>query len=344
MRAAVMSAPGVLELEDLPDPTCPRGGVLIEVKACAICGTDVKMLQNGHRDLICPRVLGHEIVGRIVEGDSPGMGFADGDLVQVWPGIACGKCRPCQRGNDSQCRSMKILGFNLDGGFAEMMALPAESTRRGLTILGAGVDPALLALAEPLACCINGQELARVSKGDTVLIIGGGPVGCLHALLARIRGAEKIIISELLENRIMAALRTQADRVVDAASESLKEVVSEETGGQGADVILPSTPEVKVDDSMMRMLAPRGRLCIFSGPKVENGRETVDVRSMHYRETTLVGAYGSTSRLNREAVRMIASGELDPGWIITKRSSLDGIDDAMKHSGLRLGLKAVIDF
>ncbi|HWQ18684.1 MAG TPA: zinc-binding dehydrogenase, partial [Methanotrichaceae archaeon] len=205
-------------------------------------------------------------------------------------------------------------------------------------------DPALLALAEPLACCINGQELARVSQGDTVLIIGGGPIGCLHALLARLRGAEKVIVSELLENRIVAAKRAQADRVVDAASESLNDVVSEETGGQGVDVILPATPEVKVDDSIMRMLASRGRLCIFSGPKAENGREMIDVRSLHYRETTLVGAYGSTSSLNREAVRMIASGELDLGWVITKRSPLDKIGDAMEHSARRLCLKAVIDF
>ncbi|HWQ19963.1 MAG TPA: alcohol dehydrogenase catalytic domain-containing protein, partial [Methanotrichaceae archaeon] len=188
MKAAVMSAPGVLELKDLPDLECPKGGAIIEVEACAICGTDVKMLQSGHRDLTYPRILGHEIVGRIVESDSPGMGFSDGDLVQVWPGIACGRCRPCQRGFDSQCRSMKILGFNFDGGFAEMMALPAESISRGLTLLDGGIDPALLALAEPLACCINAQELARVSQGDTVLIIGGGPTGCLHALLARLRG------------------------------------------------------------------------------------------------------------------------------------------------------------
>lgn len=336
-----MNSPGALDLEDLPDPSCPRGGALIKVEACAVCGTDVKMLQAGHRDLTYPRILGHEIVGRIAEIDH--QGFAEGDLVQVWPGIACGRCRPCLRGNDSLCRSMKILGFNLDGGFAEMMALPEESIDRGLCLLEGHLDPAVLALAEPLACCINGQVLARVSEGDSVLIIGGGPIGCLHALLARLRGAGKVIIAERLENRIATARRLKADRVIDAASESLEEVVAEETLGLGMDVILPATPEVKVDGAMLRMLAPRGRICIFSGPKIENGREMIDLRSMHYRETTLVGAYGSTSSLNREAVRMIASEDLDPGWLITKRSSLDRIGDALAHSAQRLGLKAVID-
>ena len=201
MKAAVLKGPGLLELDDLPDPLCPKGGALLEIKACAVCGTDVKMREQGHRDLSYPRVLGHEMVGRIVEIDANSR-LAEGDLVQVWPGIACGRCRPCLRGADNRCPSIKIMGFNCDGGFAELLALPEQSLSGGVNLLPGNVDPALAALAEPLACCINGQEQARVSEGDCVLIYGGGPIGALHALLAELQGAEKIIVAERLPGRI----------------------------------------------------------------------------------------------------------------------------------------------
>jgi L-iditol 2-dehydrogenase len=340
MKAAVLRAPGILELEDLPDPKCPEGGALIEVVACAVCGTDVKMLQNGHKDLVYPRVLGHEIVGKVAEIDR-NCGIAPGDMVQIWPGVACGGCRPCSRGFDNRCDKIGILGFNLDGGFAELLALPRNSIPRGMNVVPGSVDPGLMALAEPLAACINGQEMARVSRGDTVLILGGGPIGCLHVLFAELRRAESIIVAEKLENRIGKIERHTSARVFDA-SEPLKEIVAEETKGRGVDAILTATPDIKVDNALLRLLAPGGRACIFSGPKAGNYEEPIDIRSVHYRELTVVGSYGCTSRQNRAAAELLASGALDADWIITRRSSLEKIHDAFRHSLKRQGLKSVV--
>lgn len=342
MKAAVLRAPGILELDDLPDPECPMGGALIGVKACSVCGTDVKMLQRGHKDLVYPRILGHEIVGEIAEIDLE-CDIIEGDLVQVWPGIACGSCRPCLRGNDNQCESMKILGFNRDGGFAELVALPKESISRGLNLID-GRAPGLdvISLAEPLACCLNGQELTAVREGDVVLIIGGGPIGCFHVTLAELRGAEKIIVAEKLENRIDKIKRHAFCSVLEA-SQPLQEAVLEENNGKGVDVILMATPEVGIDNSLLKLLAPGGRICIFSGPKSGDYEKTIDVRSMHYRELTIVGAYGCSSRQNKQAARLLASGALDVDWIITKRSNLENIKEAFDHSSERRGLKAVVD-
>ena len=342
MKAAVLKAQGILELDDLPDPECPKGGALIEVKACSVCGTDVKMLQKGHKDLVYPRILGHEIVGKIAEIDQE-CDNIEGDLVQVWPGIACGMCRPCIRGNDNQCESMKILGFNRDGGFAELVALPKESISRGMNLIdprAPGLD--VLSLAEPLACCLNGQELTAVYEGDVVLIIGGGPIGCLHTVLAELRGAEKIIVAEKLENRIGIIKRHTACRVLDA-SETLQGAIYEETHRKGVDVILMATPEVEIDNSLLKLLAPGGRICIFSGPRPEDYERTIDIRSMHYRELTVVGAYGCSSRQNKQAAQLLASGALRVDWIITKRTNLENIGEALDHSSERRGLKAVID-
>lgn len=345
MKAAVLKTPGTLELEDLLDPQCPQGGALIRVKACSVCGTDVKMLQKGHRDLVYPRVLGHEIVGRVVEIDE-GQEIREGDLVQVWPGLACGKCRPCLRGRDNECEKMKILGFNRDGGFAELIALPRESISRGLVPIKGCANPDIISLAEPLACCINGQELTRVSESDAVLIIGGGPIGCLHALLAELRGAEMIIVVEKLEGRIRRIKRHTDYRVVDASGslpEILQDAVATETEGKGVDVILMATPEVKVDNSLLKMLAPGGRICIFSGPRQGDYEQVIDLKSMHYRELTMVGAYGCSSRQNRMAVELLSSGKIKADWIVTRRTSLSEIADAFDHASERKGMKSVVE-
>ena len=336
-----MRSPGVMEVEEIPDPIAPEGGTLLKVEACSVCGTDLKILSAGHRDLAYPRVLGHEIVGRVMEAPD-GSTAQEGDTIQVWPGIACGRCRPCMRGHDSQCKDMGILGFNRDGGFGEMMALPRESFAMGLNILPKGANPPEATLAEPLGCCINAQDLAGVSRGDFVLIIGSGPTGILHALLARQRGAEKIILSEKLEARRRLAERA-ADRVVDASSEDLPSIVAEETGSEGVDAIMLATPEVEVDTSLLHLLAPRGSICAFSGPKPGSWIKPMDIRSIHYRDITLVGSYGCPSSCNRMAAEMISSGTLDISWLLTFRTSLERIGEAFDHAAGRRGMKAVIN-
>jgi L-iditol 2-dehydrogenase len=340
MLAAVLKAPGVLELDDICDPQCPKGGALLKIEACAVCGTDVKMQENGHKDLAYPRVMGHEIVGRIVEIDRD-CGLFEGDLVQVWPGVACHRCRPCQREADNRCQEMKILGFNSDGGFAELLALPWQCLPNGINVLPQGTDPALAALAEPLACCINGQEAARVSKEDVVLIYGGGPIGCLHALLAERNGIEKIIVAEKLVNRI-EKIERHTSAIGIGLDDDLEKVLAQETGGAGADVILTATPKIRVDGKLQKLLAPGGRICIFSGPASGNHEAPMDLKSMHYREHAVMGAYGCSSRQNKLAVEQLILGKIKADWIITKRTNLANTIDAMSHSSKRIGLKSVI--
>jgi L-iditol 2-dehydrogenase len=342
MKAAVLKAPGVLELCDLPDPLCPEGGALLKVLACAVCGTDVKMIEQGHRDLSYPRVLGHEMVGRIVEIDSDSdSSLAEGDLIQVWPGIACGRCRPCLRGADNLCPDIKIMGFNCDGGFADLLTLPRQILSAGVNRLAQGADLDLAALAEPLACCINGQEKASVSQGDRVLICGGGPIGAMHALLAEHHGAEKIIVTERLPCRISLLEKHTRAVIVNPAEESGKAVLAKE-GGAGVDVILTATPEVLVDNDLQKLLSPGGRICIFSGPAPGNYQERMDLRSIHYHELTISGAYGCSSRQNRQAVKLLTSGKIKADWLITKRTNIAGIEEAFSHSSQRTGMKSVV--
>jgi L-iditol 2-dehydrogenase len=342
MKAAVLRAPGILELDDLPDPTTPKGGALLQIKACAVCGTDIKMRYEGHRDLSYPRVLGHEMVGRILEIDSDSPSFlAEGDLVQIWPGIACGHCLPCRRKADNRCPDIKIMGFNCDGGFAELLALPGPGIPGGINLLPGNVDPALAALAEPLACCINGQEQARVSEGDCVLIYGGGPIGALHALLAELKRAARIIVVERLPRRIRLLEKHTSAVVVNPEEDFLPSALAAEMGKTGADVILTATPQARVDSGLLKMLSPGGRICIFSGPALGN-QEPIDLCSIHYHELTITGAYGCSSRHNRLAAELLTAGMIKAGWIVTRRANLTGIENAFSHSSQRTGLKSVV--
>jgi L-iditol 2-dehydrogenase len=336
MKAAQICSPGVLEITDVADPVLPSCGVLLKVLACAICGTDVKMLEQGHSALTYPRIPGHEVTAEILEINDPRSFLKVGDKVQVWPGEACGKCRQCLSGRDHLCPSIGIMGFNTDGGMAEMMAVKDASR---LTPIG-DADPGLLTLAEPLSCCINAQDKLHVSQGDVVLMMGGGPMGCMNALLAKRRGAKKVLVTEPLPERLGQAPKGLFDRI--AKPSDARMMVEEETAGEGVDVIILCSPEVRSDAETFSLLARGGRLCVFSGPRKADSPLPVDVRDMHYRELTLVGSYGNSSHHDRLAVEMLRRGDIDAGWLITGKFSLDQARQAFEHASSRKGMKVVI--
>ncbi len=330
-----MRSPGVLDVDEVHDPVLPKGGVLLKVLACAVCGTDIKMLEAGHRDLTYPRIPGHEVTAEVLETDISMMRI--GDRVQVWPGESCGTCAQCRSGNDHLCPHVKIMGFNTDGGMAEMMAVVDPSR---LVPIG-NADPMMLTLAEPLACCINAQGKLRVGEGDSVLILGGGPMGCLNAFLARRRGAESVMLSEPVLERLHHVPNGLFDRISQPKGDEIAEMVKRGTHGRGADVIIPCTPNIRLDSNVFGLLAPGGRLCVFSGPRREDSPLPIDVRDMHYRELTVVGSYGHASRHGRDAVKLLREGS-DLSWIFTGRYGLEDVRQAFGHASGRTGQKAVI--
>ncbi len=341
MMAAVLEAPGRMALREVEDPVCPQGGLILKVEACSICSTDVKMLKAGQRDLVYPRILGHEIAGVVEERGDKGPGV--GERVQVFPGVFCGSCPSCRRGAINMCRQMRIFGFNLDGGFAEYLLVPKDSARNGgVFSLPDGVKLEEAALAEPLACCINAQERVGVGEEDSVLICGAGPAGYLHALLARERGASMVAMAEPLENRVDLARSSGADLVVCSGREDLSEQAEEATDGRGFEVIILASRDVAVDRDLLALLAPRGRISLFSGLPPHLAAPRLDLNHLHYREKLIVGSYGCTPATNREALDLISSGALDVGRLITERVSLGEIMRGFEHAERREGLKAVV--
>lgn len=342
MKAALLRAPGDFIVAEAPTPKCPEGGLLIEVDRCSICSSDLKMAAKGHRDLVYPRILGHEVTGTVVAKDTRRK-IAVGARVQVWPGVACGSCQSCIRGHDNLCDSIGIIGFNIDGGFAEYMAVPRGCVEAdGVNLLPDSLSSEHATLGEPLACCINAQEAVRMAKGESVLVIGGGPLGALHAMLARSRGAETVIISECLTSRKNSLLKTGADIVAGPDIDSISKGVMSSTEGRGVDVLILSTSDKAVDASLLSLLAPRGRLSIFSGLPRESSVAPIDMAHLHYRELSIIGSYGCTSWSDRRAIELLARKDFDVSWLLTKEVDLEDIAAGMEHASRREGFRALV--
>lgn len=324
-------APGDLRLEDVDEPSVAAGEVKIRVRNCSTCGTDVKIFNSGHPNMTPPQVMGHEIAGEITDVGDGVAGWAVGDRVQVIAAIPDGTCPDCLAGRLSVCPNQLSMGYQFPGGFAEHMIVPANVLRvDGLNRIPDGLSFAEASLAEPLACVLNGQELARVGEGDTVVVVGSGPIGCLHVRLARSRGAARVILIDLNGARLAeAAALVKPDLTIDSSASDPVEAVLAATGGRGADVVITAAASGTAQEQGLRMLARQGRLSLFGGLPKDRPTITVDSNLVHYRELTIVGVNGSSPAQNKQALELIASGAVPVADLITHRLPLDRILDAI---------------
>jgi len=219
MKVARFYAPGDVRLEDMEEPTAGPDEVKIRVRNCSTCGTDVKIFNNGHPNMTPPQVMGHEIAGEVVEVGSGVSGWSVGDGVQVIAAIPDGTCEECRRGRMTVCTNQLSMGYQFPGGFAEYMIVPREVLAvDGLNRIPEGLSFAEASVAEPFACVLNGQELAGVGDGDDVVVVGAGPIGCLHVRLARARGAKRVFLIDLNRGRLdMSAGAVHPDAAICGA-------------------------------------------------------------------------------------------------------------------------------
>lgn len=317
MKALRLHEPGRLSLEETADPVPGPGEVLLRVTHCAVCRTDAKMWRMGHRDLIPPRILGHELVG---EGP-------DGVRYAVWPGIACGRCPACRSGAENLCPEMRIVGFHRDGGFAERVAVPES----GLLPVPPEVPGTVACLAEPLACAINGLDQAGVRTGDRVLILGAGPLGLLGGLAARRRGAVPAI-GEIRPERL-AETREFRERAGIAAD-----------GGQPAefDAALNAAPDGTAVAEALSRLRPGGRFCLFSGLTGGSPPSLADFNRIHYRQLSVAGAYGCTRDGMKKALQMLAECPNEAALLVEAEAGLADVPGLLPAILEGRGLRRVI--
>ena len=342
MKAALLKNIGNLILSESKDLDCGNDEVLIKVKASSICSTDIKLIYYGHRDLKLPRIPGHEIAGTIVKSGKNVKAYKVGERVQIAPGVPCRKCLYCLKGAENMCNSMSIIGFHIDGGFAQYLRIPKDGLKAGIiNFIPKNLSFEKACLAEPLACCINALNLGQLAEGESVAIFGAGPIGCLLMQLSRVLGASKIIVIETDKKRLEFAKKFGADCYIHSSNKEAFATIEEKTDGKGVDVLIAACSDGKIPGQAINVLAKRGRILFFSG--ISNQNVPIDYNLVHYRELHIIGAYGCTSEQNRKALRLIHSGAIDVKSLITERICLDDIRKGLASAKNKKGMKVVIN-
>jgi L-iditol 2-dehydrogenase len=325
MQALRFYAPQDVRLEDVPEPQCGPDEVKLRVRNCSTCGTDVKIFNNGHQNISPPRTMGHEIAGEVVEVGANVGGWSVGDRAQVIAAVPCGECYECRKGWMAVCENQTSVGYQYEGGFAEYLIVPRQVLKvDGLNRIPDNIGFDEASVAEPFACAINAQELISVGAGDTVVVFGAGPIGCIHIRLARANGAERVFLIDVNADRLkMSADAVQPDEVINGSEVDVVERVKELTGGRGADVVITATAANIAQEQAIGMAARRGRISFFGGLPKTNPFIKCDSNLVHYRELMIMGANGSAPEHNKRALEYISTGKVPVKDLITARLPLE---------------------
>lgn len=344
MKAALLEGIDRLVVRDIPVPEIdPDYGMLVRVKACAVCGSDVRILRHGNDRVKMPQVIGHEIAGEVVQVGRLLSRFKVGDRVAIGADVPCGECDYCRDGYGNECSTNYAIGYQFPGGFAEYIPLNRITTEYGpVHRVPRGVPYEVAALAEPLACCINGFELTPVHLGDTVVIIGAGPVGCLLAQLSRYLGASKIILAQRSRTRLDLARRFGADVYVSTLDEDIRERVMAETDGLGAHLVVVACASLEAQQQALDIVRPRGMVNFFGGLPANSPPLKVLSNRIHYHECFVTGSHGSVPRQHRVALELIGSGRINVHDLITHSFPLEEVREAFAVVQAKQGLKVVV--
>ncbi len=346
MLAAVYHGPNDLRVETVEIPKIGAGELLVKVLSASICGTDLRIFHGNHR-MYAPgtvRIPGHEVVGTIAEIGAGIKNYSIGQRVFCAPNTGCGHCTQCVTGNNNLCTSYDAIGVTSDGGFAEYVRIPANSVQQGNIIpISETVDAAVAALMEPFACVLRGQNALHMKPGEVVLVIGAGPIGIMHAKLARARGAGRVLVSEPIVERAAQAIRMGADRVINPINENLKDAVLEESTGRGADIIIVAAPVHAAQENALDLAAIGGRINFFGGLPKDKPTINFDSNMVHYRELIITATTACSTADCWQAAQIVNSGLVDLTDIVSQRFPLSKAVEAFAAAEDRKSLKIVLE-
>ena len=332
MRAAIWTGPGSMDVGTAPDAECPEDGVLLQVLACGVCGTDVRSFYNGDRRIEAPWVLGHEISGEVVEigpraqEEVAASGIALGDAVHCISTLWCGRCRMCRGGAENLCLHGELMGFDHPGAYADRVAIP-NIALKNLFRIPDGLSPEHATFADPLSDVICGHKDIGIGLDDVVVVIGAGPVGTAHAALARLQGAGAVLMLERTARRLdlaRAILGDDRTAYVDTEGEDGGAAVARATDAFGADVVIVACSSDAAQQDAMEMAAPRGRVLFFGGLPKGTTHIAFPSNVLHYKEVQVHGSYASRHRDQVAALDMLAA---DAGGIRSVVSDVIGLDE-----------------
>ena len=304
MRALIFHEPRRIAVETRDDPTPAAGEVVLRTDAAGICASDLRVYR-GEKHAAPGVIPGHEVTGTVVAVGDGVEDLAEGDRVAVYPIVACGRCDFCRRGLRNRCQSRRTLGYELDGGIAEYLRVPAAIVSQGqLMPVPEGVPAERAAVTEPTACVLNSLESCRFRAGASVAIIGAGPMGLSHLILARALGAGAVVVAEPVESRRAVAVTLDATAVCGADPEEIQQTVMDATRGAGADVVIVSVGLDALTEMALPLAAKQGVINLFAGFPPST-TAVLDVNLLHYNELVLTGSQNATADQFRRTANLL---------------------------------------
>jgi L-iditol 2-dehydrogenase len=329
MRAARFYAPGDLRVEDIEVPKIDEDELLIRNHVALTCGTDLKMFLRGHRLAIPPLVIGHEFAGTVEKAGDGVQGFRKGMRVVAANSAPCMSCYFCRIGKPNLCDRLDevLVGFSSPGAYAEYVRLPSRIVKQNTYEIPKSLSFEEAAFLEPLACVVHGIELSNISRGDIVFVLGAGPIGLMHVQLARVRGAGKVVVTDVSPERLRRATQLGADQAV--ASGDVVGQLKTLTGNRGADVTIEAVGKPETWETAIRTTRKGGTTVLFGGCPAGT-TASIDTSMVHYGELTLRGVFHHTPSDVRNALELISTGQVRVAPLITHRMRLAETEAALR--------------
>lgn len=329
MTAAVYRGVNDVRLETVPVPRIGAGEILVQVHTCGICGTDLKKIATGSHS--APRIFGHETTGVVAAVGDKVTEFRIGDRVMFFHHIPCGECYYCQHKVFAQCPTYKQVGATAGyepsgGGFAEYVRVMEWIIRKGVIRIPDGVSFEQASFIEPVNTCMKGIETLRLMPGETVLVIGQGPIGIILAVLAR-RCGVRVITSDLFPQRHTIAKRFGQNESIDASTSDTVKTVKDLTQGRGADAVILAVAGNGLIGPAMDATRPGGRVLLFA--QTQHGEAVIDPAAVCVNEKSLLGSYSASVDLQDESARFVLGGEMELERLISHRFPLSEAVEAL---------------
>lgn len=332
VEAALLMEPGRIEIDEVEDPVAGPSQALVRIRTLGICGTDHEIFR-GSIPVAYPRIMGHEVVGEVLEG---GSGHPSGTRVIVHPSIACGKCRRCSEGRTNICEEGWLLGRDRDGGFRELMTVPAGN----LYALPDDVDDRVAPLIQVLTTCVHAQRMVGVFPGESVAIVGLGVGGLLHLQLAKLRGAWPVVCLTRSERKLQLARDLGADVTIRATDGTAVEQVREATGG-GADVSIECAGTIATLGRAVELTRSGGRILAFG--TIAQTRGPFPFYELYHKELAITNARAARGEDFPVAIHAAASGHVQLAPLVTHQVPLASVADVFRDDRFADALKVVVE-
>lgn len=332
MKAVVYHGVRDVRIEDVDKPVADPGEVVVRNVVALTCGTDLKMYLRGHPYVKPPIIMGHEFSGIVDEVGENITCVKVGDRVVSTNSAPCGYCIYCKLGKFNLCENLSesIIGFSVNGAYAEYVKIPSRIVKHNLYRIPDNLEHEVAALLEPLSCVVRGHRIVQIDAGDVVTIIGAGPIGLMHLMLAKHSNAEKIITIDISWDRLKFAEKLGADVIINANEEDLLERVKDETNEVGSDIVIEAVGKIDAWENAIKLARKGGKILLFGGPP-KGTTIILDTYRVHYEEVKVLGSFHFTPEDVLRAFKIIRSNKLPLKNLITSRSKIDNIIEVFEE-------------